>query len=319
MIKCTKSCINWKNIKSNIISLLKLYPIIWISLKSIYNNSFMQVILLIAFGIWLLRYGELNSNQTMQTVAITLITASVFKFLLSANAFVTLISKVVRESFVDMEFLKHFKSDKLLSTTDTLVTETCKRKYAKINETLSSHIMNILNSDNGYYSSISILLEDKLEDNKIFTTCTYKLTTHIDKKELMPNGYKFSIDDNDFKIIKIILNDDDITEKVQEKLKIIDSKDFEYNIELEKGKNILTIIETYYDTDFSHGIFFNKISSNVEVRYKHCSNIINPTITTRYGEVKESFTKDGELYRDYGDKIFVENEFLFIRFNKKEV
>lgn len=290
---------------------------IWIGLKSLYNNSFVQVLALIIIGILLLDHGENTNNQTIKTVAITIMTASLFKFLISANAFVSLISKVVRESFVDMEFLRHFKSAKLFSTTKTLVEEISERKYGKIKKQLSEHIIKML-KDNGYYSSIEITLEDSVKDGRIQTKGTYIITCHATKNESSRNCITFTLADNNYKLISLFNNEDDLTPQISEEIeKNRSEKEIFYDIPFQMGENKITLIEEYNDSDTMHAFFFNKISSNVKVIYKHDDNIINPVIISKYGELKESNTKNGELVRDYGDQVFIADEFVFIKFNLK--
>lgn len=320
MFKCTKSCFNKTNFKNNAISFIKLYPLVWLTLKTIYNNTFVQVLLFLMIGITLLWYGQKINDQTFTTVAITIISASLFKFFISANAFVTVISKVVRESFIDMEFLKHFKDAKLISTTKTLIKELNTRKFTQIEDNLSKHIFSILDADSGYNSKLDITIEDVIVENIRHTTSTYKCTRVVALKDDISSSFTFNNSENEYKLQKVLLNNIDITAQISKNLIVSNNKkDIAYKIPMEAGENSIEIVESYYDSDQDHTIFFNQISSNVKVTYKHDAGIIYPKIITRYGEEKESRAESGELYIDYGDKIFTKNEFIFIKFALKEV
>ncbi len=318
MIKCTKNCFSKQKAKDAIISFLKIYPFVWLTLKTIYKNTFVQVLIFLLIGVTLLWYGEKSKNQTFTTVAITIISASLFKFFISANAFTTVISKVVRESFVDMEFLRYFQDKKLTDTTKLLIKEVNERKFTGISENLSKHILSMIESDAGYNESLEIIIDDRVEDANKITTSRYKVHRVTYKPENIKSEITFSHKDHGYCVKKFTLNQDDISEDVKKNVDISsDELVVRYEVAMQSLENHIEIVEQYSDTDTSHVIFFNKITSNVKVTYKHDDNIINPNILTRYGEIKESRSKNGELFIDFGDKIFVKDEFLFIKFNLK--
>lgn len=320
MLECSKKCFTKEKRDKVISKFIKIYPILWIFLKAIFTNTIVQVLFLLLVGSLLLSYGIKSNSQAMQTIAITIISASIFKFLLTANAFATLVSKIVRESFLEKDFMEALSDEKIKNLMINSIQIHSKKNFDLIENQFSNFIIEALDSfTQGYYSNLCITIQNNIDTNGyIITKSTYAFTCYSSKKEIVNNEFEFSLGDNNYTLQKILINGIDITRDVKCECNQIEPKKLSYCLNLEAGENKIIIEESYKGEDPSHEIHFNKVTTNVKVSYKHDDNIINPVLINKYGEFKETKSLPNHIYRDFGKQIFLPGEFIFIKFQKKE-
>lgn len=309
---------------------LKEWPFYNQMFSSIVGNSFVQTLIFILIGIIILFFAKGDNKEIINTVGVTIITASLFKFLLSANAFTNIISNVIKESFFDMTFIKEYKSSKLFFILDNVSSEILERNYNDIKEPLKNEIKSILGEQNGYYKSLELEYNDTINSNGHTETTIKTSITNFSRFE---ETYKarMTLDaiqtlnaDEHFKIEYIKINNEKLPninvenkEVMRNGTKLIE---FSYEFPLNQGYSDIEIKSKSIDRATEHTFFMKKTSSNVKVIYKFDDNIIEPSIISKYGsiELKNSRFTNNVLEESYGNRPFFKSEFLFIKYKKKE-
>ncbi len=309
---------------------IKEKPFFYQMFSSIAGNSFVQTLIFILIGIIILFFAKGENKEIINTVGVTIITASLFKFLLSANAFTNVISNVIKESFFDMTFIKDYRGSKLFSILDNVSDEILERNYQGIKKPLKMEIFNILGEQNGYYNSLTIEYEDSIKDNNLNYT---NQTVTIDNFSRFSEKYKSKltmekIPGKDlkelYKVTSIKLNGEeieipkfDIKEYSQNGTNFVS---FYFDFVIEEGHTNIKIKNSFFDAECEHTFFMKKTCANIKVIYKFDDTIIEPKIISKYGEedLKHSSYSGKSLQVDYGDKPFFKNEFIFIKFKRKD-
>lgn len=295
---------------------------------SISSNSFVQTLIFIMIGIIILFFAKGENKEIINTVGVTIITASLFKFLLSANAFTNVISNVIKECFLDLTFIRDYKDSKLLTVLDNVSNEILDRNYKDIKEPLKAEIFSILGEQNGYYKSIKLEYSDITKDSGLTETTNSTTIVNISRyKEQYTAKMTYEVIpdmelDEHFQLEYVKVNDNEVKdiqvnkkESVKNGTKLVS---FIYEFPIAEGESKIEIKTKAVDSATEHGFFMKKTSSNVKVSYKFDDTIIEPTIISKYGEteLKNSRYSNNILVEDYGNKPFFKNEFLFIKYKR---
>lgn len=308
---------------------VKEWPFYTLMFKSIFGNSFVQALIFILLGVIILFFAKGENKEIINTVGVTIISVSLFKFFLSANAFSKVISGIIKEAFLQMEFIQTYNNKKLSDILKIILSEILTRNYKNIKDSVQKSVLDILSEQNGYYSGITLEYSDQIEANGIVksqqilyinnysvTQEKYKAKTTIEKTALVEAEDMFKLE-----YVKIngeqIENVKQVTENKRENG--TDFTSFAYEFDLPPGESKIEIKMDTKDPVYSHAFFIKKTSSNVKVIYKFGDTIMEPQIISKYGEEqlkKANFDSD-KIEADFGDKTFFKSEFIYLKFKRK--
>ncbi|WP_310439757.1 hypothetical protein [Sulfuricurvum sp.] len=302
-------------------------PTLKMAIESITKNSFVQVLLIIIAGLTLVAIFPDKTQYT--TIGVTLISAAVFKFLLTSNAFTIQMTKTIKpivfDNFVSMSFLKSYDKTKLLEIIETSIKVFHELKYGNRHEKISNQIIELIKHNQGYIISADIKIEDTNQGNYIKSRVTKTYTVYVSEDGVFSGERRFATPkvpgltpEEHFHYEKLII---DGHEQIPS---LIYSTSTENGTDIVRathewpfmsaGEHKVEEIAESIDIEHIHVYSFSKPCFDFKVSFSHDESIIMPMIYTKYG--RENPNKiNGALEYKLENAIMFPKEQIFITFN----
>lgn len=296
------------------------------AIRTITKNSFVQSLIIFFIGFTILYCSEVNSIG--HTVAITIMSASVFKFLLTSNAFTIQISKIlkpiVHDNFVSLDFINTYKENKLLDIVEKGLHRFFELEFPQGNKKITNEFMKLIRGTGVYFEKSSICLKDTNKGDYvesittkdyIFTVTDYRKLKRI--RTFSSQRIKDLTNKEHFTVSSLTVDGELIEPSITYETSIENSiemiRAFYEWPELSNGNHTIQEVTKMADTESIHIFSFSYPCLELNLCFEHDKTIIKPIIFTKFGRQIPSIV-NGKLETSLKDGIILPNEKIFISY-----
>lgn len=300
------------------------------AVKTVTKNSFVQALIIFFIGFTILYFSK--SSSMGYTVGVTLMSASVFKFLLTSNAFTIQVSKILKpivyDNFISLDFINSYQDSKLLDIIERALYRFFELEFPQGNKKITKEFMRLIRGTGVYFQKASISVQDTNKTSYVESTTTKKYEFTITDNKKFNKKRKFTsqlIDglttEEHFSIVKLTIDEQlvypSLTHETFRENNIEMVRAFYEWPGLSNGNHKVEEIVKMADIECIHVFSFSYPCLEFTISFKHDNSIVKPIIYTKYGRQNPS-NVNGRLESKLKDGIILPNEKVFISYDTKK-